>query len=150
MGGNFDGHWLFKYLTENIFTDGHCFSPYTCKHYIVFKQFDRLNFDSLAGKHQKHQNFPPSKFCAIRYYSRYHIRVSFAGQKSHGFMASNLTVIVFPLKLLPSIYSTSAYKTNGLAVIVEPQIHLIKLYCKNFCLVVVQILNYIYDLFCEF
>ena len=107
-----------------------------------------LNFDGLAGKHQKHQNFPPSEFCAIQYYSRYHIRVNFAGQKSHGFMASNLTVIVFPLKLLPSIYSTSAYKTNGLTVIVEPQIHLIKLYCKNFCLVVVQI--YIWPIFVNF
>ena len=33
----------------------------------VFKQFDGLNFDDLAGKHQKRQNFPPSKFSAIRY-----------------------------------------------------------------------------------
>ena len=24
---NFDGYWLFKYLTENILTDGHCLSP---------------------------------------------------------------------------------------------------------------------------
>ena len=47
---------------ENILTDGHCLSPYTCKRCIVFKQFDGLNFDGLAGKHQKHQNFPPSKF----------------------------------------------------------------------------------------
>ena len=42
---------------ENILTDGHCLSPYTCKRYTVFKQFDGLNFDCLAGKHQKHQNF---------------------------------------------------------------------------------------------
>ena len=47
--------------------DGHCLSPYTCKCCTVFKQFDRLNFDSLAGKHQKRQNFPLSKFSAIRY-----------------------------------------------------------------------------------
>ena len=34
---------------------------------IVFKQLYGLNFDSLAGKHQKRQNFPPSKFCTIWY-----------------------------------------------------------------------------------
>ena len=37
---------------ENILTGSHCLSPYTCKRSIVFKQFDGLNFDSLAGKHQ--------------------------------------------------------------------------------------------------
>ena len=30
------------------------------------KQFDGLNIDGLAGKRQKRQNSPPSKFCAIR------------------------------------------------------------------------------------
>ena len=45
---------------------GPCLSPYTCKCCIVFKQFDGLNFDGLAGN-QKCQNFSPSKFCAIRY-----------------------------------------------------------------------------------
>ena len=44
----FDG----KYLT-----DGHYLSPYTCKRCIIFKQFDGLNFDGLAGKCQKRQNF---------------------------------------------------------------------------------------------
>ena len=29
---NFYGYWLFKYLTENILTDGDCLSLYTCKH----------------------------------------------------------------------------------------------------------------------
>ena len=48
-------------------TDGDCLSLYTCKHRIVFKQFDSLNFDSLAGKHQKHQNFALSQFCATQY-----------------------------------------------------------------------------------
>ena len=39
--------------------DGHCLLPYTCKCCIVFKQFaDGLNFDGLAGKCQKRQNFP--------------------------------------------------------------------------------------------
>ena len=47
----------FKYSMENILTDGPCLSPYTCKRCIVFKKFDGLNFDGLAGKHQKHQNF---------------------------------------------------------------------------------------------
>ena len=35
--GKFDGYRLFKYLMENILTDGHCLSPYTCKRCIVFK-----------------------------------------------------------------------------------------------------------------
>ena len=56
-GGNFDGYWLFKYLTESILTDVYCLSPYNCKHSTVFKQFDGLNFDGLAGMCQKHQNF---------------------------------------------------------------------------------------------
>ena len=60
-GGNFDGYWLFKYLTENILMDGHCLSPYTCKLCIVFKQFDWLNFDGLAGA----SKFPPIK--TLRY-----------------------------------------------------------------------------------
>ena len=56
------------YLMENILMDGHCFSPYTCKCCIVFKQRNGLNFDSLAGKCQKRQNPPPpSPFCAIWY-----------------------------------------------------------------------------------
>ena len=59
---NFDGYWLFKYLTENTVMDGYCLSPYTCKCCIVFKQFHGLNFDNLAGKHPKHQNFPHQNF----------------------------------------------------------------------------------------
>ena len=59
---NFNGYWLFKYLTEIILTDGHCLSPYTYKRCIVFKQFDGLNFDGLAGKRQKRQNFPCQNF----------------------------------------------------------------------------------------
>ena len=42
---------------ENILTDGYCLLPYTCKRCTVFKQFDRLNFDGLAQKCQKCQNF---------------------------------------------------------------------------------------------
>ena len=57
MGGNFDGYRPFKHLTKNILKDGHCLSPYICKCCIGFKQFDRLNFDGLAGKRQKRQNF---------------------------------------------------------------------------------------------
>ena len=62
--GNFDGYRLFKYLTKYILMDGHghCLSLYTCKRCIVFKQFDRLNLDSLAGKRQKRQNFPHQNF----------------------------------------------------------------------------------------
>ena len=47
---------------ENILTDGYHLSPYTCKRYTVFKQFDRLNFDGLARKYQKRQNFPLQNF----------------------------------------------------------------------------------------
>ena len=39
--------------------DDHCLSLYTCKRCIVFKQFEGLNFDSLAGKCQ---NFPCQNF----------------------------------------------------------------------------------------
>ena len=60
MGGNFDRYQLFKYLTGNVLTDALCLSLYTCKRCIVFKQFDRLNFDGLVGKRQKRQ-FPPVK-----------------------------------------------------------------------------------------
>ena len=42
---------------ENILTDGHCLSPYTCKCCIVFKQFDGLNFDGLKCQNFPHQNF---------------------------------------------------------------------------------------------
>ena len=46
-GGNFDGYRFFKYLTEDILTNGQCLLPNA-----------GLNFDSLAGKCQKCQNFP--------------------------------------------------------------------------------------------
>ena len=29
---------------------------------MVLKQFDWFNFEGLAGKHQKHQNFPRQNF----------------------------------------------------------------------------------------
>ena len=40
----------------------------TVFHYtpVNAKQFDELNIDGLAGKRQKRQNFPPSKFCTIQ------------------------------------------------------------------------------------
>ena len=47
-------------IWQKIFlTDGYCISPYTCKRCTAFKQFDGLNFDSLAWKRQKRQNFTP-------------------------------------------------------------------------------------------
>ena len=42
--------------------DGYCLSPYICKRCTVFNQFDRLNFDGVVGKHQKHQNPPRQNF----------------------------------------------------------------------------------------
>ena len=44
---------------ENTLTDGHYLSLYICK---CCKQFDALNFDGLAGKHQKRQNFLRQNF----------------------------------------------------------------------------------------
>ena len=61
MGGNFDGYWVFKDLTENILTDAQCLLPYISKCCIVFKQFDRLNFDSLTVESIKNIKFPPIK-----------------------------------------------------------------------------------------
>ena len=56
--GNFDEYKLFTYLTEKKLMDVHCLLSYTCKRCIVFKQFDRLNFDGLARRRQKCQNSP--------------------------------------------------------------------------------------------
>ena len=42
---------------SNVLMDGHCLSPWTCRCCISFKKIDGLNFDGLAGKHQKRQNF---------------------------------------------------------------------------------------------
>ena len=44
----------------------HYWWPCTCKCCDVFKLFNGLKFDSLAGKCQKHQTFPLSNFYAIR------------------------------------------------------------------------------------
>ena len=41
---------------------GYCLSPYTRKRCTVFKQLDGLNFEGLAGKHQKHQISPHQNF----------------------------------------------------------------------------------------
>ena len=43
--------------------DGQCLLPNT----VLPSKFYGLNFDSLAGKRQNRQNFPPLKFPAIRY-----------------------------------------------------------------------------------
>ena len=50
---------------ENILTDGQCLFPNTV--HVLPQKFDGLNFDDLAGKRQKHQNFPLSKFPAMWY-----------------------------------------------------------------------------------
>ena len=76
MAQIFDGYRFFKYLMENILTDGYCLSLYTCKRCIAFKQFDGLNFDGLAGKHQKRQNFPRQNFAL--YGKPYHARIQLA------------------------------------------------------------------------
>ena len=58
-------------LTFQIF-DGKYFDGWSLsftKHCIALK-FDRLNFDGLAGKRQKHQNFPLLKFPPVKI-SRY-------------------------------------------------------------------------------
>ena len=45
---------------ENILTDGQCLLPNTV--HVLPQKFDGLNFDGLAGKRQKHQNFPRQNF----------------------------------------------------------------------------------------
>ena len=52
-----------KYLTRNILTDAHCLLPNT----VMPLKFDGLNFDGLAGKHQKRHNFPPIKILRCVY-----------------------------------------------------------------------------------
>ena len=63
---------------ENILIGGQRLSPCTCKHCIVFKQFDGLNFDGLAGKRQ---NFPSQNFALYgnsgsSYYACHYSKVS--------------------------------------------------------------------------
>ena len=53
---------------ENILTDGQCLFPNTV--HVLPQKFDGLNFYGLAGKRQKHQNFPLSKFPPVKI-SRY-------------------------------------------------------------------------------
>ena len=47
---------------KNVLMNGHCLSLYIRKCCIVFIQFDKLNFDSLAGRHQRCQSFPHQNF----------------------------------------------------------------------------------------
>ena len=86
---NCDEGKFWRMLTSNIYGtyfDGWSLSftihLYTCKHCIVFKQFDRLTFDNLAGKCQKCQNFPSSKFCTTRYLKvTGYLYINFVGAK---------------------------------------------------------------------
>ena len=47
--------------------DGHCLLPWACKCCNALK-FDWFDFDSLAGKHQKRQNFPHQNFALYSSY----------------------------------------------------------------------------------
>ena len=51
---------------ENILTDGTVFH-HAPVNTVMLLNINRLNFDGLAGKCPKCQNFSLSKFCAIRY-----------------------------------------------------------------------------------
>ena len=64
---NFDGEILTDTDSSNIWRKIF-WRMVTVFHYtpVNTKQFDGLNIDGLAGKRQKRQNFPPSKFCIIR------------------------------------------------------------------------------------
>ena len=66
--GNFWQILTLQICDRKYLTDGHCLSPYTCTCCIVFKQFDRLNFDGLAEKHQKHQISPFQNFALYVFY----------------------------------------------------------------------------------
>ena len=61
----------FQIFDGKILTDGHCLSPYTYKHCIIFKQFDDLNFHGLAGKCQKRKNSSHQTLCYTVYISCY-------------------------------------------------------------------------------
>ena len=102
MGGNFDGYSLFKYLTENILTDRHCLSPYTCKRCIVFKQFDRLNFDGSAGKCQKRQNFSHQNFVLKTLFDQ----VVHHSEYIHSVIVRTLISSIIDLYRVYKIYST--------------------------------------------
>ena len=54
-GGNFDVYWLFKYLMENILTDGHRLSPCLCKYFNAF-------INGWVKFWQSSQNFPCQNF----------------------------------------------------------------------------------------
>ena len=88
---------------ENILTDGYCLSPYTCKCCTVLKQFKGLNFDGLAGKCQKGQNFPRSKFSFIRYNGARDLYVNMEQQIQPLNFKSKLS-------LLPSLDKPAYYK----------------------------------------
>ena len=64
-----NGYRIAQNITLKIF-DGKYFDGWSLSftmHYkcCIVKQFDGLNFDGPAVKHQKYQNSPLSKFCAI-------------------------------------------------------------------------------------
>ena len=67
----FDGYRLFKYLMEEILTDGRPISPCICKCCNASKWFIRVNFGYLTGNHQKCQQFTPSQFCVMYVYATY-------------------------------------------------------------------------------
>ena len=92
-------------MTENILTDGHCLSPYTCKSCIAFKQFDGFNFDGLAGKRQKRQNFPRKNFAL---YGMYKIKHSALGldAKKHLALLHAILAISASCLMLYFPYST--------------------------------------------
>ena len=75
---------ILQYSMENILTDGCCLSLCTCKCCSALNTFDRLNFDGLARKYQKHQNFPLSVFCVTVAWQKFTIeyfRVKFVRGK---------------------------------------------------------------------
>ena len=47
MGGNFDGYWLFKYLTRVKFDRWSVSFTTHCNDYFANKNIDGLNFDGL-------------------------------------------------------------------------------------------------------
>ena len=97
---------------QNILTDIHCLTPYTCKRCIVFKQCDKLNFDGIARKHQKCFKILPVKIAlysmhvhtAINLVHRFvtdnnfktkHSSIILLGSFSHGIEISSISCTYF-------------------------------------------------------
>ena len=113
-----------NYLTKNILTDNYCLSPYTCKRCIVFKQFDGLNFDSLAVKCQKRQNFTHQNFAL--YSSRdWHEKMATKVLNTANY-CPDMYLITLVVRLLLTIMFTQRSSCTGRPQVEKYQVYFFK------------------------